>query len=386
MASGAELGAAVRHRTLRRTVDAVCVDVCRGRRPEVPEWPGIEDELVRAARHHRIAPLAHVALRDVRRDLAALLREDRDQALMHHVRVTTTLAALSSTLADLSWVTFKGPVLSESLHPVAGLRSYGDLDILVAPSDLREAGERLLAVGWQVLATPDDLLNGEVTGEIELGRPGGAMLDLHWSLVLSETLRRRFPVPTTDLLARSTPLMIGPVEVRTFDATDTLVHLCHHAAFSGAVRLVHLLDVDQAARRIQDWDLVVQRARSWGAGAQVGLVLARTQRVLGTPVPPDLDRRLGLSRAFGRLVSTVDSAWPVPSVRGEASWPRLVARAARPSAVATASRTLQNAVLGAANRARPTAAPEQPVPARRDDVETWFSAVERVAGTSSVTR
>ena len=50
--------------------------------------------------------------------------------------------------------------------------------------------------------------------------------------MLSDTLRRRFHVPTADLLARSTPLMIGPVEVRTFDATDTLVHLCHHAAFS----------------------------------------------------------------------------------------------------------------------------------------------------------
>jgi hypothetical protein len=380
----------VRHTTLRRTVgravDSLCVDVCLGRRLEVPELPGIEDELVRAVRFHRIAPLAHVALREVRPDLAALLREDRDQALLHHVRVTTTLAAISSTLTDLAWATFKGPVLSESLHPVAGLRSYGDLDVLVAPTDLREAGQRLLTAGWEVLATPDDLLNGEVTGEIELGRAGGAVIDLHWSLVLSDTLRRRFHVPTADLLARSTPLMIGPVEVRTFDATDTLVHLCHHAAFSGAVRLIHLLDSDQAARRIQDWDLVVQRTRSWGAGPQVGLVLARAQRVLGTPVPSDLDRRLGLSRAFGSLMSAVDRAWPTPALRGDASWPRLVARAVRPSATATATRALQNAGLGVVTRARPATVPEQNVQARRDDVEAWFSAVERVAGTASVTR
>ena len=265
-----------RRTTLRRAVDALCVAVCRGRRPDVPDLPGIEDELVRAVRFHRIAPLAHVALRDVRPDLAALLREDRDRALMHHVRVTTSLAAIRSTLADIPWVTFKGPVLSESLHPVAGLRSYGDLDVLVGPTDLREAGERLLGAGWQVLATRDDLLNGEVTGELELGRPGGAVVDLHWSLVLSETLRRRFHVPTADLLARSTPVTIGSVEVRTFDATDTLVHLCHHAAFSGAVRLVHLLDVDQAAARIEDWDQVAQpgsvlgRRRAGRPGARAG--------------------------------------------------------------------------------------------------------------------
>ncbi|GAB3254589.1 hypothetical protein GCM10027448_21810 [Nocardioides dilutus] len=362
------------------------VDVCRGRRPDVPELPGIEDELVRAVRFHRVAPLAHVALRQTRPDLAALLRDDRDRALEHHVRVTTSLAAIGTILADVPWLTFKGPVLSEALHPVVGLRSYGDLDVLVSPWDLREACERLLRSGWQVLATRDDLLNGEVTGEIEVGRTGGVPVDLHWSLVLSESMRRRFPIPTADLLARSTPLTIGSVETRTLDPTDTLVHLCHHAAFSGAVRLVHLLDVDQAARGIQDWDLVVGRARSWGAAAQVGLVLGRARRVLGTSAPHDLERRLGLSRAFGSLMSAVDLAWPVPAVRSEASWPRLLARAARPTATATATRSLRNAVLGAVNRARPAPALEELSPADRNEVETWISAVEAVAFNASAQR
>ncbi len=376
----------MRYSNVRRAVDAVAVDVCRGRRPEVPDLPGIEDELVRAVRFHRIAPLTHVALRDARPDLAALVREDRDHALMHHVRVITSLEAVGLTLTGIPWATFKGPVLSESLHPVSGLRSYGDLDILVSPADLRPACERLLDVGWQVLATRDDLLNGEVTGEIELGRPGGAVVDLHWSLVLSENLRRRFRIPTVDVLAVSTPLTIGPVDVRTLDTTDTLVHLCHHAAMSGAVRLVHLLDVDQAARRIRDWDRLARRARSWGAGAQVGLVLARARRVLGTPVPQDLDRRLGLSRTLGVLLSAVDLAWPVPAQRAEASWPRLVARAARPGATATVGSALQNAVLGTVNRLRPAAAADRRSPAGRDDLQAYFSAVEAAARTASLTR
>ncbi len=375
-------GVATRNPTLRRAVNAACVEVCRGRSPEVPEQPGIEAELVRAVRFHRIAPLAHVALRETRPDLAALLREDRDTALMHHVRVTTSLEAISKTLGDVPWVTFKGPVLSETLHPAPGLRSYGDLDILVGPTDLREACERLFAVGWQALATQDDLLNGEVTGELEIGRTGSALVDLHWSLLLSETQRRRFQVPTTDLVARSTPLMIGPVEVRTLDPVDTLLHLCHHAARSGAVRLVHLLDVDQAARRILDWDLVARRARSWQASAQVGLVLARARRVMDTPVPADLDRHLGLSRTFGRLVSAVDIAWPAPGRRVDASWPRRVALASRPSATATASRALQNAVLGAVHRARP-AAKAPSAPATREDVGAWIGTVEDAAGAAA---
>lgn len=369
----------VRDTSVRRAVNAVSLDLCRGRRPEVPDLPGIEPELVRAVRFHRIAPLAHVALRETRPDLAALLRADRDAALMHHLRATASLAALSSTLGDIPWVTFKGPVLSETLHPVAGLRSYGDLDVLVAPAHLREACARLLDLGWQVLASQDDLLNGEVTGEIELGRPGSAVVDLHWSLLLSQTQRRRFRVPTGDLIARSTPLVIGPAEVRTLDAADTLVHLCHHAAMSGAVRLVHLLDVDQAARRVDDWDLVSRRSLEWGAGAQVGLVLARARRFLDTPVPADMDRMLGLSRAFVGLMSAVDVTWPAPAMRDEASWPRLVARASRPSATVTASKALQNAVLGAVNRSRPGDGSGRSARATRADVETWVAVVEHVA-------
>ena len=218
------------------------------------------------------------------------------------MRVTASLAAIRSTLTDIPWGDLQGTGPVRAAHPVAGLRSYGDLDVLVDPMDLREASERLLGTGWQILATRDDLLNGEVTGELELGRAGGAVVDLHWSLVLSETLRRRFHVPTAELLARSSPVTIGSVEVRTFDVTDTLVHLCHHAAFSGAVRLVHLLDVDQAAARIRA-GTGLPAGSVLGRRAQVGLVLARARRVLGTPVPEDLDGQLGLSRAFGTLVS-----------------------------------------------------------------------------------
>ncbi|WP_028652933.1 nucleotidyltransferase domain-containing protein [Nocardioides halotolerans] len=352
----------------------------------MPDLPGIADGLVRAVRFHRIAPLAHVALRETRPELAALLREDRDSALTHHVRATTSLEAVASVLGDVRWVVFKGPVLSETLHPATGLRSYGDLDLLVAPGDLRTACERVLGAGWQPLATRHDLLNDEVTGELEVGRPGSTLVDLHWSLVLSETMRRRFHVPTAGLLARSTPLTIGSVSARTLDPADTLVHLCHHAAFSAAMRLLHLLDVDQAARRIDDWQAVADRARSWGAVAQVGLVLGRARRVLGTPVPADLDRRLGLSRGFGVLVSTIDAASPTAAVRREASWPRRVARAARPSATRTAAAALRNGLVGAVDRARPARAPESSAAARREDVEAWIAAVEVVSGTASPTR
>ena len=283
---------------------------------------------------------------------------------MHHVRVTASLAAIRNTLTDLRWVTFKGPVLSELLHPVAGLRSYGDLDVLVDPMDLREASERLLGTGWQILATRDDLLNGEVTGELELGRAGGAVVDLHWSLVLSETLRRRFHVPTAELLARSSPVTIGSVEVRTFDGTDTLVHLCHHAAFSGAVRLVHLLDVDQAAARIRvgrgcPAGSVLGRRRTGRPGARAGPARPRHAGAGGPGQPARPLPRLRDARV-PRWTAPAPPPPYAPMPRGHDWW-----RVRRgPAWVATVLGTLRTAVLGAVNRLAPPLCWEQLPPVR----------------------
>jgi hypothetical protein len=43
-------------------------------------------------------------------------------------------------------------------------------------------------------------------------------------------------------------------------------------------------------------------------------------------------------------------------------------------------------VLGAVDRARPAPARKQWSPAGSDDVETWLSAVEAIAGTATATR
>ncbi|MEQ6902461.1 nucleotidyltransferase family protein [Nocardioides sp. YIM 152588] len=367
----------MRRSTLRRAVGSALVDATSGRVPRLPDVPTAPAELVTAARFHRVAPLVAASLPDGLGAVSEPLRDDRQQAAWHHLRVLATLPRIARALADVEWLTFKGPVLSETLHPVPGTRSYRDLDVLVAAGDLRRSCERLLDAGFRVVASRDDLLNGEVTGEIEMINEHGVLVDLHWSLVLSASLRRRYPIPTAELIGRSVPVRLGQSEVRTFDATDTLLHLCHHAARSGAARLIHLVDVDQAARRVIDWDTVTQRAGSWGTAPEVALVLGRCRRTLDTPAPVGLRHALGLSAAYGALTASVDRAWPIPSVRRDASWPRLVARAAHPGAAATLAESARNAVLGGVNRARlPEPTQARRVPATADEVERYLTAVE----------
>ncbi|WP_448071243.1 nucleotidyltransferase family protein [Georgenia yuyongxinii] len=91
--------------------------------PDLPADPTVQAQLVTAVRHHRIAPLAHVGLRDLSPDVAARLRPDRDAAIAMHLRTSGVLDRLARLLPDVPWATFKGPVLSELAHPVPGLRA-----------------------------------------------------------------------------------------------------------------------------------------------------------------------------------------------------------------------------------------------------------------------
>lgn len=368
---------------LDHAIDVALVDICSGRVPVLPTGSAVAGAFAQAVRYHRIAPLAHVALRATRPDLVDLLHKDRDRAMRHHLRVGILLSRFGSVLKGIPWLVFKGPALSELAHPVPGLRSYKDLDLLVSPADLRTACERLQAAGWNVIDSNEALRSPQISGEIPMASPDHVLLDLHWSMVSLGSSRRLFTIPTERLLDHRVSLAVGPAKVSTLDPTDSLVHVCLHGALSGATKLIYILDADQLARKVDDWDLVAQRARELGAQAQVSVVLGRSRRLLATPVPRDLDRRLGLPPAFSWLMSFVDRTWPIPSLRRDASVPRLVARAASPGFVRTLGSVLCKLALHVVNQLRPPKAMPRWIPADSTAIANYFTSVESTAGHSA---
>ncbi|WP_162606524.1 nucleotidyltransferase family protein [Jiangella asiatica] len=369
----------------RHPISAAVVAVCRATTPSLPATEPVRRGFVDAVRHHRVAPLAHVLLRDDDPDLAAVLKVDRDAAMIRHLTAGVVLGQLSTSLGELPWATVKGPVLSEYAHPAPGLRTYTDVDVLVAPGELRTAARRLLDAGWQVIDFRDMLCNVETPGEMHLVSPAGVLVDLHWSLINMSPTRRRFSVDTEQLLGRRRTVSVAGSATWTLDAADSLVHVCLHAALTGAHKMIWLLDADQLARRTERWDDVVDRALAWGAGPAVALVLARARAVLGTPLPADLDRRLGISTGFRLVTATVDRLRPVPRLRRDASIPRLVARSVRSTGGRTLTTLGTRSLRGLTDRLRVTGARSGPPavrePADGEAVEKYLSAVEAQVAT-----
>lgn len=364
-------------------VSALLVDVCRHSGTPRPLSPGSEAELVAAARFHRVAPLVHVAHRDTAPHVADLFRVDRLQAMTGHLQACAALQQLGDVLGDISWVTFKGAVFSEHAHPVPGIRTYNDVDVLVDPTSLREVSRLLLAAGWHVVDYQDMLRNQSVPGEMHWASPSGVLLDLHWSMVNMASRRRRFDVPTADLLRRRVRIQLGGDSVWTLAPSDALVHACLHAGLSGANKLVHLVDVDRLSRSAVDWDEVASRSCEWRAQAQVALVLERAHRVLGTPVPPDFAVRADVSRSVRRLGLLADQVAPVARSRTNAGLGKFVARAARASGTATAGAFGRNASRGLLDRARgPRKERAERLNADEASLEVYLDAVESAAASS----
>lgn len=371
----------MRRNALQQRVDQALVDVCRGVGPTLPEGPAVVDELVAGARYHRIAPLVHVALRESRPDVAAALKEDRSKALLNHLRTSALLGGVAGVLTGVEWLAFKGPMLSEFAHPVPGLRFYKDLDLLVAPDRFRETCNRLIDAGWRIILSDESLLSDELPGEVALANEAGVVMDLHWSMVVMRSVRRRFDVTAEALLERRVPVTIGPAGLWALAPADALVHVCQHAALVGATKLGHVLDADQLARQVTDWDDVVARAEAWGAGVQVAAVLGRAHRLLGTPIPGDLEARLGLGVGMRRVLATVDARWPAQALRQDASWVRLVTRALRPGLVATGATIVGRGANGVVNRLRSPEPTGPRVPASPEVIDTYFGRVEATQGT-----
>ncbi|MBB5786214.1 nucleotidyltransferase family protein [Jiangella mangrovi] len=364
-----------------RGAAAAVLAVSRSETPRVGASPEAEAGFVAAVRRHRVAPLAHVVLRRAGLPLAEALRPDRNAAMAHHLRAVATLGALGELFDDLSWVAFKGPVLSETAHPVPGIRTYQDLDILLDPADLRRGVDRLLDAGWQVVDPPEALRYRATPGEMHVRTPAGLIIDLHWAMLNMKTERVEFSIGTRELLSRRVQVPVGLGVAWTLDPVDSLVHACLHATLTGADRMLLLVDVDALARRVQRWDDVVERARDWGAGPALAVVLGRARRLLGTPVPREAEAELLSSAPYRLVLRATDRLSPVPALSREATLARIVARSARRTGGASLRELVSRFGHGVVDRVGPEQRPPGPTDtATRADLDVYLAGVETEAG------
>jgi hypothetical protein len=251
--------------------------------PTVPVEPLDWAHLLDTVRHERITGLLVRAILD---GALSTTSEQAEEALRAHRASMATALALEATLvqtgtlfekAGIDYRVLKGTGVAHLDYPDPALRSFGDVDLLVGPSQFDDAVEALVGVGHRrKFPEPRPGFDRRYGKGSCLVSPGGHEIDLHRTLAMGPY---GVQVDLDDLWRRSSTFELAGRRFGALGSEERFLHACFHAALGdNPPRLASLRDVAQMhLARPLDLDLTRRLSSSWGADA----VVARAVRLAG---------------------------------------------------------------------------------------------------------
>lgn len=294
-------------------------------------------EVVQESLYHGVFPLVALALESVvpGSDVASSVAAELPARLAHNLRLEAMAAEAVTLLeeAGIACAVFKGPALSHGYYESPNQRLYGDVDLLVSPSDFVRSGELLSGAGYHRVGEHLESVLERGYGEAAFGKAHGQAIDLHWHLMREANVRSAFGVRTSDLLSRATKLPMHGRALPVLDPTDELLAVATHACFDGAYRLGWLVDLARIADSGNvDWARLSEYTTRTGTGLAVQVMLDRAQRAIG----PITAQQLQHYSTWRALLGSVE--WVRPAARSFRRIGRggVVFRATRTSTVSSA--------------------------------------------------
>ena len=267
------------------------------------------DELLRRAEHHGVAPLLARNLlahgRGVPANIEQSLRSGFEGTARRNLWFASELVRILQHFGvkKIHAVPYKGPLLAESVYGDLALRTFSDLDFLIAPGDLQRAKQALAELGYEPsvsLAPITERIVLQTGYELAFGSAAGKnLVELQWGLLphfYAVDLR------ADDLLARSGRAVLGGREVPSLSPDDLLLVLCLHAAKHLWMRLIWICDIAETMRsRTLDYDVVFARARELGIARILGVSFWLVRNVLGSAIPRPAEDLVGADPEIGIL-------------------------------------------------------------------------------------
>lgn len=239
-------------------------------------------------------------------------------------RIQRTLGA-----AGIRSILIKGPVLSMTAFGDPALRASRDIDLLVAPAQLREADRLIRDAGYRRFAPDFDLTPRQHAlherFRCQFGyhsEASGLVLELHWRLTSNARLLR---LDEAELWERSQRVSVGGADFRTLPAEDLFLYLCVHGAMHVWFRLKWLADIAALLHGAAPGSIegVAERARSLGVARPVHQALVLAHSLLDPPAPESVLRSAAGDGATRRLVTAAYQAlaWGgLPSEPAQTRW------------------------------------------------------------------
>jgi hypothetical protein len=251
-------------------------------RPTVPVEATAAEAVLARARFDRLSGFLAAAV------LAGAVQADDDsvwsplwqqwhEELLACVRLEALVVRTAELLdrAGIRWRLTKGAALAHLDYPEPSVRTFGDVDIIVHPSDWSAAFTVLTTSGYRREAPTlpcryDDRYGKGAT----LTTEDGFEIDLHRRFAIG-----RFGVTAKmeALFTSSDTLVLADRDIPVLDTSGRLLHACFHAALGGFRGWRAFRDVAQLILMTgADWEASFEIARTWKAEAVVSSAIAES--------------------------------------------------------------------------------------------------------------
>jgi hypothetical protein len=278
--------------------------------------------LLTLADEHGVTGLLAASIGDLGRDVVPAewqqqLQERRRLQVLVSLGMTAELLGLFEKFkkAGIEALAIKGPVLSVQAYGDAGMRQFGDLDLLVRDSDIYAATELMIEAGYEEHVALAAIKAGKIPGEYVFKRQNnGWHVELHTEYTL-----RYFPgtVDVDGLFQRQIRVRIDAHEVPALSSEDELMMICVHGAKDLWVRLLWIADVAGIVTRQTslNWKKVSELASEAGATRMLHTGLQLCSNLLVARLPSVIETSVSRDAAAGKLAAQI-ARW-VPAAGAE---------------------------------------------------------------------
>ncbi|MEO8132464.1 MAG: nucleotidyltransferase family protein [Betaproteobacteria bacterium] len=191
---------------------------------------------------------------------------------------------------------YKGPVLSAAAYGNLSLRTFGDLDILMATEDIRKAKDVLVSLGYQA---DRDLTASEEVSYLRshhdykfVRSKDGIVVELQWGVTQWSFA---FPISFEDLWQRREEVAVGGTPVLNVPVEELLLILCVHGAKHQWEQLKWISDIAELVAANYDrlnWHRMLDQARSQGGERMLLLGLFLAHDLVYARLPEELLQRI----------------------------------------------------------------------------------------------
>jgi hypothetical protein len=280
-----------------------------------PDWT----RFLRVIQRHGVVGLVNDGLARVQPEMPSSIAHTIRAEARISARKSLTMAAeavrLQALFDDAGVVVLflKGASLGVLAYGNLGLRDGKDIDLLVSKAELLAATAVVKRAGYRRFDPPPDIGDGQMRWLMSFRKDLGFVhentglhIELHWQLFLNPHAMEQ----ASAMAASRVIPMTATTGLRTLGEEDLFAYLCVHGALHWWYQLKWLADIGAllAAAPEGGAERFYRGAEARGAGRAAAQAMLLCQRLLDTPLPIRLMKKLGESPKVRWLQETALAA------------------------------------------------------------------------------